>query len=131
MNISINIYDIKFTPITKYLENYDKKSVYIKRDLFKMITNSDSNLLMAQFHEVINNKTIALEKIVISKIDEIFGEAQLEDEEQMDFNNAQTKIRRKMDQNLRTYRKFLDNETNKKLSEVYSSSKKQQEIKMT
>ena len=71
--------------------------MYIKRDLFKMITTSDSNLLMAQFHELMNHKTIFLEKNVIAKIDEIFGEAQLEDEEQMDFNNAQTKIRRKMD----------------------------------
>ena len=105
--------------------------MYLKRDLFKMITNSDSNLLMAQFHELMNHKTIFLEKNVIAKIDEIFGEAQLEDEEQMDFNNAQTKIRRKMDTSLRTYRKFLENETNKKLSEVYSSSKKQQEIKLT
>ena len=36
-----------------------------------------------------------------------------------------------MDHSLRTYRDFLENEANKKLSEVYESAKKQQEMKLT
>ena len=43
---------------------------------------------MAQFNEVINKKCSSLEKAVINKIDEIFCEAILDDEEKTDFSNA-------------------------------------------
>ena len=67
---------------------------------------------MAQFNEIINKKCSSLEKAVINKIDEIFCEAILDDEEKTDFSNAQTKIRREYDQRLRTYREFLENQAN-------------------
>lgn len=33
----INIYDIRKTPINMYLQNYDNKTLLVKRDLFRMI----------------------------------------------------------------------------------------------
>ena len=62
-----------------------------------MVTNSNSKLMIAHFHDNISKKGSSIAKSVINKIDEIFSEAILDDEEKTDFSNAQTKIRRALD----------------------------------
>ena len=49
----INIYDIKATPIQKYLQAYENQSSFVKKNLFKMLTKSNQQLLQAQFYEII------------------------------------------------------------------------------
>ena len=80
------------------------------------------------FYEVINQKCSSLIKSVSNKIDEIFCEAIKkisDDEEKTDFSNAFTKIKRKLDQDLRIFKEYLDGESNKKLSESLTSAKNQ------
>lgn len=43
----INIYDIKATPIQKYLQAYENQSSFVKKNLFKMLTKSNQQLLQA------------------------------------------------------------------------------------
>jgi len=120
----LNIYEIQRTPIHKYLEVYDKQSLFVKRDLFKMVANSNSKLMVSHFHEIITKKGTSIAKSVINKIDEIFSEAVLDDEEKTDFSNAQTKLRRSLDQDLRAFREYLEAESNKKMTEFYESARK-------
>lgn len=93
----VNIFEICSTPLHKYLESYEKQSELIKRDLFRLATKSTTELLQAQFLELISSKGSAIAKGVVNKIDEVFCEAVLDDEEKTDFSNSQTKIRRSLD----------------------------------
>mmetsp|Transcript_23581 Transcript_23581/g.36276 ORF Transcript_23581/g.36276 Transcript_23581/m.36276 type:complete len:115 (-) Transcript_23581:103-447(-) len=95
-----------------------------------MVTNSSSKFMVAHFHEIISKKGSYIMKAVINKIDEIFSEAVLDDEEKTEFSNAQTKLRRQLDQNLRTFREYLDAESNKKLTEFFESARKQHDMKV-
>jgi len=126
----LNVYEIQQTTVQRYLESYEKHAIFVKRDLFSMLIKSDQNLLMSQFYEIISKKSQSLVKSVINKIDDVFCEAVLDDEEKTEFGNAQTKVRRRLDQDMRTFREFLDAEANKRLTEVHESAQKQQEIKL-
>lgn len=95
-----------------------------------MISTSEEKLLVSKFFEIISQKGTLIVQAVINKIDEVFCEVNLVDEEKTDFSNAQTKIRRLLDQNLRTFREWLDTEANKKLTAVHESSLCQQENKL-
>ena len=68
--------------------------------------------------------------MIISKIDDVMGDVQLDDEEKTEFVNSQTKLRRKLEQDLRSFREYLDQEANKKLTDVYSSAMQQQEMNL-
>lgn len=95
-----------------------------------MLSISEEQLLISKFFEIISKKGNAVGLSVLSKVEAVFSEANLFDEEKMDFGNASTKIRRLLDQNLRTFREWLDAEANKKLAQVYESSTAQQEMKL-
>lgn len=127
----VNIYEIQQTTVQRYLESYERHSLFVKRDLFEMLTKTDQSLLMAQFYEIISKTATSLVKSVINKIDDVFCGAVLDDEEKTEFSNSQTKIRRQLDQDMRTFREYLDAEANKRLTEVHESAHKQQEIKLT
>lgn len=62
-----------------------------------MLSVSQENLLIAQFEEIISNRGTALIKQLVNKINDVFCEATLEDEEKTEFSNGQTKIRRKLE----------------------------------
>lgn len=79
--------------------------------------NKSSQLLIAKFYHVISQNGPPLVKSIINKIDEVFSEAQLDDEEKTEFGNAQTNIRKKLDIDLRVFREFIDVESNKKMTE--------------
>lgn len=95
-----------------------------------MLSISEEQLLISKFFEIISKRGNDVASSVLNKVDEVFSEANLFDEEKTDFTNAQTKIRRLLDQNLRTFREWLDAEANKKLAQVYESSTAQQEMKL-
>jgi type III secretory pathway component EscR len=95
-----------------------------------MLSISEEQLLISKFFEIISKKGNDVVPSVLDKVDEVFSEASLFDEEKTDFTNAATKIRRLLDQNLRTFREWLDAEANKKLAQVYASSTAQQEMKL-
>ena len=83
------------------------------------------NLLLSQFFEILSKKSQSLVKSVINKVDDIFCEAVLDDEEKTEFGNAQTKVRRILDLEMRNFCEFLDTEANKRMTEVHESSLKQ------
>lgn len=62
-------------------------------------------------------------KALTNQTDDLFCEVVLEGgDEKMEFSDAQTKIKRKLDQDMRTFKEFLDTEANKQLSSVYESA---------
>lgn len=65
------------------------------------------------------------------KINEVFGETNLQDEEKTTFSNAQTEIRRNLDVRLKLYKEWLDVQANKNLTQLYQNSLKQQSIKIS
>ena len=95
-----------------------------------MLSISEEQLLISKFFEIISKKGNDVASSVLQKVNDVFGEASLVDEEKTDFGNASTKIRRLLDQSLRTFREWLDAEANKKLAQVYESSTAQQEMKL-
>ena len=95
-----------------------------------MLRASEEKLLVSRLFELISKKGGSIMQAVIKKMDEVFGEASLDDEEKTDFSNAQAKIRRLLDQNLRAFREWLDTEANKKLTAVHASALRQQENKL-
>ena len=95
-----------------------------------MLRASEEKLLVSRLFELISKKGSSIVQAVINKIDEVFCEASLDDEEKTDFSNAQTKIRRLLDQNLRAFREWLDAEASKKLTAVHESALRQQENKL-
>ena len=126
----VNVYEIQQTPIQKYLQSFEKQTIFVKRDIFEMLRASEEKLLVSRLFELISKKGGSITQAVINKIDEVFCEASLDDEEKTDFSNAQTKIRRLLDQNLRAFREWLDTEANKKLTAVHESALRQQENKL-
>lgn len=84
----LNVHEIKLTPSQQYMESYEKHSKFIKRELFTMGTQLDQNLLLSQFFEILSKKSQSLVKSVINKVDDIFCEAVLDDEEKTEFGNA-------------------------------------------
>lgn len=64
-------------------------------------------------------------------MDDVFHEATLEDDEKQEFSNATTKTRRNLDQELRSFREYLDSEANKKLDQVHRGALQQKENKLT
>lgn len=111
-----------------YLQAFDKQSKFVKTELFKALTEPNQQLLQSKFYHIICRTATSLTKGLINKIDEVFQEAALDDDEKTDFSNAQTKIRKKLDKDLRGFREYLDAESNKKHTEVYESARKQKEI---
>jgi type III secretory pathway component EscR len=97
-----------------------------------MLSISEEQLLISKFFEIISKKGNDVASEVHDKVEKVFNGAiaNLLDEEKTDFSNASTKIRRLLDQNLRTFREWLDAEANKKLAQVYESSTAQQEMKL-
>lgn len=53
----INIYDIQSTPIEKYLQTYEIQSEYVKKNLFEMVTQSNHQLLEAEFLMIIQKSS--------------------------------------------------------------------------
>ena len=95
-----------------------------------MLRASEEKLLVSRLFELISKKGSSIVQAVFNRIVEVFCEANLDDEEKTDFSTAQTKIRRLLDQNLRTFREWLDAEANKKLTAVHESALRQQENKL-
>ena len=126
----LNANEIQQTAVQKYLESYERHAIFVKRELFSTTTKSDQNLLVSQFYEILSKKSQSLVKSVINKVDDVFCEAVLDDDEKTEFGNAQTKVRRNLDLEMRIFREFLDREANKRLTEVHESNQKQHEIKL-
>jgi hypothetical protein len=66
------------------------------------------------FFDVMSKKGSALIKQNINKVDFYFSLAVISDTDKLEFSNAHYKLKREMDQNLRTFKEFLDLEENKK-----------------
>ena len=101
----------------------------MKTELFRTITEPNQLLLQSKCYHIICRTATSLTKGLINKIDEVFQEADLDDDEKTDFSNAQTKIRKKLDKDLRGFREYLDAESNKKHTEANESQRKQKDIK--
>lgn len=80
-----------------------------------MLTKSNQQLLESQFLMIIQKNSSEQNRAIINKMDEVFHEATLEDDEKQEFSNATTKTRRNLDSEVRSYREYLDSEANKKL----------------
>jgi len=53
-----------------------------------MLSISEEQLLISKFFEIISKKGNDVASSVLNKVDEVFGEANLFDEEKTDFLNA-------------------------------------------
>ena len=84
----LNVHEIKQTSVQKYLESYEKHSRLVKRELLTTPIQLEQNLLLSQFFEILSKKSQSLVKSVINKVDDIFCEAVLDDEEKTEFGNA-------------------------------------------
>jgi hypothetical protein len=69
-------------------------------------------------------------KQIISKVDGYFSLAELSDAEKLEFTTAHAKIKRELDQNLRTFKEFVDLEENKKVAQSHESLIKHQELRL-
>ena len=118
------------TPIQSYLDNYNRQAAYVRKSIFTQSIENKQNLETGMFLHVLGPQAPQILKSIINKLDETFCEVDLLDEEKTDFSNAQTNFRRKLDQNFRIFREWLDNETNKNWIQIYASTLKQQELKM-
>ena len=118
----LNVHEIQQTTVQKYLESYERHATSVKRELFSMVVKSEQSLLTSQFYEILSKKSQSLVKSVINKVDDVFCEAVLDDDEKTEFGNAQTRVRRNLDLNMRVFREFLDAEANKRLTEVHEST---------
>jgi hypothetical protein len=47
LDLLLNIYEIKNTPLSKYLNTYDIHANFVKKDLFKLITQTNMDLVAA------------------------------------------------------------------------------------
>lgn len=77
-----------------------------------------------------SKKGSALVKQTINKVETYFSLAELQDEDKLNFSTAQTKIKRDLDHNLRTFKEFIDLEDNKKVAKRHQSMIKHQELRL-
>jgi N-acyl-D-aspartate/D-glutamate deacylase len=77
-----------------------------------------------------SKKGSALVKQAINKVDAYFGLAVISDADRLEYSNAQYKLKRELDQNLRTFKEFIDLEENKKVAENHASLIKHQELRL-
>ena len=81
-----------------------------------VITVTDESHLKFFFFDIMSKKGSALLKQTINKVESYFSLAELDDEDKPCFQTAQIQIKRDLDQNLRTFKEFIDLEDNKKVA---------------
>jgi len=124
------VFEIQKTPLDFYLTKYERVCKFIQRDLIKNIQKTDEGHLKFYFFDIMSKKGSALVKQTINKVDGYFSLAQINDADKLEFSNAHGKIKRELDQNLRTIKEFLDLEENKKVAHSHESLLKHQELRL-
>ena len=77
-----------------------------------------------------SKKGSALVKQTLNKMNEYFALAILGDDYKDDFGIAQSKIKKDLDANLRSFKEFIDLEENRKIALSHSSTIKHQELRL-
>ena len=77
-----------------------------------------------------SKKGSALVKQTLNKMNEYFALAVLGDDHKDDFGMAQSKIKKDIDANLRSFKEFIDLEENRKIALSHSSMIKHQELRL-
>ena len=119
----VNVFVVQQTPLDHYLKSYEVINKYIHRDLVHTIQQSDELHLRYFFFNIMSTQGKALIKKTAKRTDNYFGlgMAQLDEHDRLEFNTAQTKVKRELDQNLRTFKEFVDLEENKKEVQSHQS----------
>ena len=130
LNRLLNVFEVQNTPLERYLINFERISKFIQQELVPQIVSTDESHLKFFFFDIMSQKGSALVKQTINKVETYFGLAELDDADKLNFSTAQTKIKRDLDQNLRTFKEFIDLENNKKVAQRHASSIQHQGLRL-
>ena len=127
----INVFEVQKTPAEQYLKNYERVNKFVQRDLYDAIRESDQNELKYCFFDIMSRQGKELISRCVSRVDIFFSLAQLhDDQEKLPFGTAQTKVKRELDQNLRTFKEFVNLEENKKVAQSHVNKTMHQEARL-
>ena len=126
----INVFDVQQTPLDHYLKNYERVNKFVHRDLVTAIQDTDKSELKYFFFDIMSKKGKPLIGRSVSRVDDYFALAQLDEQDKLEFGTAQTKIKRELDQNLRTFKEYVDLEENRKDAQSHQSKSKHQELRL-
>lgn len=131
MSSLVNLFEVQKTPVEFYLTKYERVCKFVQRDLVNQIQRADESHLKFCFFDIMSKKGSALVKQAINKVDGYFGLAVISESERLEYSNAHYKLKRELDQNLRTFKEFMDLEENKKVAESHQSLLKHQQLRLT
>ena len=93
----LNVFDVQQTPLEQYLKNYERISKFVNRDLVTSIHKTDEDQLKYFFFDIMSNHGESLISRSVSRVDNYFALAQLEESDKLEFGAAQTKVKRELD----------------------------------
>ena len=126
----INVFVVQKTPLDQYLKNYERVNKFIHRDLVNALQETDAGELKYFFFDIMSSQGNPLISRSVTRCDNYFGLAQLDEMDKLEFGTSVTKIKRELDQNLRTFKEYVDLEENRKVAQSHQSKTKHQEMRL-
>ena len=94
----MNVFEISKMPVKFYLDNCEKVTKLIRRDLITTIYESDDKVTHLAFYNQMCKMPKTLIKHAVGKVDTYLSLVDFDESVKLDYQNAQTKIKRELDQ---------------------------------
>jgi hypothetical protein len=111
----VNAHEIDKKPFKHYLQSFSKVHEYIRKDLVDEIEHMSDGHLKFQMFESMARKGSVLLKQVNTRIDGFFSHATIDDSDKLAYQTAYSRIKQGVEQNLRSFKAFIDLEENQKV----------------